>query len=129
MKKMSQYIVGTLAILLTGTNHVLADALGRETAPTSGSGGVEIVQLKNPIAADSVNELIGNIIDILLLLAAPVLVCVFIWIGLRFVLAQGNATKLKEVRQAFLWTLVGAAIVIGAKGIQILVTGTFEAII
>lgn len=128
MKRIIQYIFGTLVTASSVTTAVFAEQSNRNNESTY-TGGVQVVQLKNPISANSVDQLLGNIIDILLLLAAPVLVCVFIWIGLQFVLAQGNATKLQQVRSTFLWTIVGAAIVIGAKGIQLLVTGTFEAII
>ncbi len=94
--------------------------------PQNGSG---IKELDNPIAAESLNDFIGNIIEILLLLAAPILVCVFIWIGLRFVLAQGKPGEIEKVKGDLLWTLIGAAIVLGAYGIKTLVTGTLGSIV
>jgi Type IV secretion system pilin len=97
--------------------------------PGTGTGAEPFTPLKSPISAQSLDELISNIIDLILFLAVPILVCVFIWIGLRFVLAQGKPREITKIKSDLLWTLVGAAVVIGAKAIQVLVTGTIESVI
>jgi hypothetical protein len=133
IQRVFKYILTLLILGIVCLSSAFAQAAPTRNPPTAPAGGgeaqVSIVRLENPIQSDTFGQLLGNIIDILLLLAAPVLVCVFIWIGLLFVLAQGNASKLKEARSALIWTIVGAAIVIGAKGIQILVTGTIDSIV
>ena len=47
----------------------------------------------------------------------PVVAFFLILSGFMFVAAQGNKEKLKTARTMLLWTLVGSAIVIGAKPI------------
>ncbi len=44
--------------------------------------------------------------------------------GFLFVLARGNAEKLGEAKKALMYTLIGAAIVLGAKGLATIIENT-----
>lgn len=94
----------------------------------SNDGGVGYTTLQNPIKAKTFQALISDLIDFVLFLAVPFLVIAIIWVGFTFVMAQGNAGKLKDARNNLLWTLIGAAIIIGVKLIQEVLTGTIGAI-
>jgi Type IV secretion system pilin len=87
------------------------------------------VKLENPLGGaggiTSVSEFIKVIIDLVLTIAVPVLVLAFIWLGFQFVLSQGNATKLEKVKQNLWYTIIGVAIVLGAKAVSELIQATF----
>ncbi len=75
----------------------------------AGSGGIQ-----NPIAANSLAEFINKILDIVIQIGVPVLVVMIVFVGYKFVAARGNSSKLEEAKEAFKWTVIGAAIVLGA---------------
>lgn len=85
-------------------------------------------KLCNPIAADDLNSLLVQILDVIVVVSIPVLVLAFIWTGFRFVTAQGNASKLDQARMNLWYTLLGAAIIIGIKVILAIIQGTVEQI-
>lgn len=84
------------------------------------SEAAEFVKLKNPLAGtvDSIPELIREILDIIVLIGVPIVAIMIIVSGLRLVLAQGKPEELSKARQGLLWTIVGAAIVLGAYAIS-----------
>lgn len=85
----------------------------------SGSGGAG--QLCNPLGGCTANgpndlvQFINLVLDAVVKIGAVVVVFFVIYSGFLLVTAQGNETKLKTAKDALLWTLVGAAILLGAK--------------
>jgi hypothetical protein len=51
-----------------------------------------------------------------------------VFVGFKFVTAQGSDTKIVEARQMLLWTVVGALILLGAKAIQEGIIATVKAL-
>lgn len=86
------------------------------------------VMLTNYLKAEyqSVPCLIGAILDVIVQVGSMLLVVFIVITGLKFVTAKGNSAKLEEAKQALLWTIVGAAIVLGAFVISEAVKGTVE---
>lgn len=127
MKRLKDSLYIALASSLYGG---LAYGAGPGLDETPGAGGSSggVTTLKNPISANNLNEFLAKLIDIALYLAVPVLVLAFIWVGFQFVIAQGNATKIAKAKSNLWYTLLGAAIVIGIKVIQTIVTGTIDTI-
>lgn len=83
--------------------------------------------LKNPLG--STNDLVSFlrlILRYLTIIAIPILVVLFIWIGFKFVLAQGNPADIAKARQAFYWTVIGAALVLGADALLTVISGTVQ---
>jgi hypothetical protein len=84
-----------------------------------------VMELCNPLTGvDSLDGLLGKILDIVLIMAVPVLTMAFIWAGFLYVVAQGNPEKIKKANNVMFWTVIGAMLIIGAKVIQALVTAT-----
>lgn len=54
-------------------------------------------------------------------------VLMIIYVGLQFVLAQGNPKRLSELKGWLLWIVIGVAIVIGARIIVSVVINTLQA--
>jgi hypothetical protein len=73
------------------------------------------MELVNPLKADSFGQLIKNILDIITNIALPIAALFIIWAGFLFVTARGSETQITKARTTFLWTIIGTAIVVGAK--------------
>lgn len=88
------------------------------------------VKLENPIAgtADDVPEVITLIIDIITLIAIPVLTIIFIYSGFLFVTAMGDKAKLAKAKSMFLGAVIGTALILGANAIAEALQGTIEAL-
>ncbi len=81
------------------------------------------VSLPNPLEANSFEELIDSVINIifyLALLLAPLMVIVA---GFLFVTAAGDPNRVTAAKRIILWTAVGFLIVLLSKGIFQAVTG------
>ena len=122
-------IIFSLIILisLVSVNLVFAqDGVTNTPAKTSPDGitnkiepvkttSTPIQTLQNPLNAKSVEEVILLAVDLAIYIGTAFAVLVLIFIGFKFVLAQGNPEKLKEARRWFLWVIVGLAILISSK--------------
>lgn len=75
---------------------------------------------------ESVPCLIKAVLDIIVQIGSVVLVVFIVITGLKFVTAKGNSAKLEEAKQALLWTIIGAAIVLGAFVISEAIQGTVD---
>lgn len=95
------------------------------TTGPSGTGGVTgSSRLLNPLKVDSIEKLLQLILDILLIFAVPIIVFFIIYSGFLFVTAQGNEEQLKKAKNALLWTVIGAVILLGAKVILDVIVNT-----
>ena len=84
--------------------------------------------LENPVpgAGVTLQDFVLLLIDILTLVAVPALVLCIIYGGFLLVTAGGNETQISKAKQWVLWSLVGGAIILGAKVIAGIVFGTAE---
>ena len=96
------------------------------TNPTnSGSSGGGI---NNPIKYDDLMSFINALIDIIIQIGTPILVLAIVYVGFLFVQASGKPEKLNEAKQALVYTLIGAAIVLGAFIISGAIQGTVDSL-
>jgi hypothetical protein len=51
-----------------------------------------------------------------------------VFVGYKFIAAQGNSTKIEEARNMLLWTVVGALILLGAQAIAMGIQATVTAL-
>jgi len=108
---------------------------GSNSSNSTGNGGessnteAKLFYLQNPLDQSKFNT-VGGIIngfaDIFTYLAVLFAVLMIIYVGLRFVLAQGNPVELTTRKDQLLWLLVGVAIIIGARLIVSVVVKTLE---
>jgi hypothetical protein len=83
----------------------------------SGMGtGTEIkIGLENPLdGIETIPEFIEAIINIVLIIGVPIVVLAVIYVGFLFVKAQGNPEEIIKAKKALLYTLIGAALLLGA---------------
>lgn len=85
-------------------------------------------KLENPLEFDTVREFVQRVIEVVIMIALPVIVFFVIFAGFQFVTAQGNQSKLQSARKNLLWVLVGAALLLGAWALAELIGGTLDQI-
>jgi len=71
--------------------------------------------IPNPIRACSFADLIRDLTQIILTIGLPLAALMIIFSGFKFVTAGGNEEQVKKARQMFYWTIIGAAVIIGAR--------------
>lgn len=78
----------------------------------------------NPISSQSVGELIKKILEGIVKIGMPIVALAIIYSGFLFVFAQGNSEKLKEAKSAFLFSVIGAAVLLGSWALAQLISET-----
>lgn len=87
------------------------------------------IHLNNPLSGvstipDAINKFLGIIIRI----ALPLIIVFFIWSGFSFILARGNAKKVTDAKNMFLFTIIGTLLILGAWVITNAIIGTVNSI-
>lgn len=84
----------------------------------------------NPLGSiSSFSDFVSAILKIVVSIGVPIAVLAIIFSGFLFVTAQGNEEKLKTAKSAFLWSVIGTAILLGAWAISQAIDTTIQAII
>jgi heme A synthase len=83
------------------------------------------ITLKNPLSkVNNLEDLLALFIEAIVKLGSVVVVFMIIYSGFLFVKAQGNENELTKAKNTFLWTVIGAVILLGARAIAAMVQGT-----
>ena len=105
---------------------VLLFAQTNTTTTPSGAGGKDVtITLDDPLGAKgTITDLVAKILDMVVLLMSPIVVVMILYAGFLFVSARGNAEKLSSAKNALMYAIIGAALVLGAKGIALAIQYT-----
>ena len=71
--------------------------------------------LCNPTTAQNIIEILNVLVAFLLTYGLPFVVVFMVIAGFLFVTARGNEEQLARAKTMFFWTVIGAAIIVGAK--------------
>ena len=82
--------------------------------------------ISNPLKFSTIDQLITTIMGIVIQIMIPVITVMIIYTGFLFITARGNEAKITTAKQAFLYVIIGAAIMLGAFVIKTAITGTVE---
>lgn len=82
----------------------------------------------NPINEITINGFIKTLLTGVLRVGIPVVALAIIYSGFLFVAARGNSEKLSKAKDALLYTLIGAAILLGSWAIAQLISSTVLAL-
>ncbi|MEK7134385.1 MAG: hypothetical protein AAB819_01505 [Patescibacteria group bacterium] len=95
--------------------------------PSGGAPAIKVT-LENPIGATSptIQAFLVQALSIVASVGFPVIVLAIIYVGFLFVKAQGNPEEIEKAKSAFLWTVVGAVVVLGAWVIATAIGGTIS---
>ncbi len=104
-----------LLVLIVPVFSVLADGGGPGVPP----------QIENPLGATrDLSALILKVVDGIAQIGYYVVVLFVIYSGFKFVKARGNDKELADAKQTFLFTVIGAAILLGATLLANVISGT-----
>jgi hypothetical protein len=82
----------------------------------------------NPINESNISDFILVILQGVIKIGIPIVALAIIYSGFLFVAAQGNSEKLKEAKRALMYSLIGAAILLGSWAIAQLISNTVLAL-
>ena len=71
---------------------------------------------------------LNNILDFIINIGVVVIVLMIIFVGFKFVMAQGSDSKISDARNMLLWTVIGALVLLGAKAISLGILATVQAL-
>ncbi|KKR61052.1 hypothetical protein A2643_02810 [Candidatus Nomurabacteria bacterium RIFCSPHIGHO2_01_FULL_39_220] len=86
--------------------------------------------LNNPLSdkTDNIPAFIQTFLEGVLKVGIPIIALAIIYSGFLFVEARGNSEKLGKAKDALLYTLIGAAILLGSWSIATLIDSTVRAL-
>ncbi len=83
----------------------------------------------NPLKENTLEGILGLIIDSAIILLMPIVILMVIYSGFMFLMARGNEQKLKTAKTNFVWVVIGLVVLLGAKIISAALQSTAETII
>lgn len=93
------------------------------------------IKLNNPLNSgecapngDCLMNFLGKILEFVIRIGTVVVVLMLVYVGFLFVTAQGEPGKITTARQALLWTVVGALILLGSQVIAMGIKATVQAL-
>ncbi len=87
---------------------------------------VENAILANPLnkAFSTIPDFIAGVLQVVVMIALPIITLFFVISGFMFLFAQGNQTKLDNAKKNFLYVVIGALLIMGAWVLATLIAGT-----
>lgn len=86
--------------------------------------GISGTKIKNPISYNTINDFIKAILEGVIKIGIPIIALAIIYSGFLFVFAQGNEGELTKAKNALLYSLVGATLLLGAWALAQLISET-----
>lgn len=79
----------------------------------------------NPISGiENITDLIKILLEKVLMIGFPLVALAIIYCGFLFVAARGNSEKITKAKDALLYTIIGAAILLGSWAIAQVISET-----
>lgn len=80
-----------------------------------------VLELKSPLQCDgkdcTVMDIINKIIDFLIWVGAGIAIIMLVWSAILYITSGANEEKVTKARKNLMWTLIGLAILLAARGI------------
>ncbi len=90
--------------------------------PCSGNA----VCLQNFLGSSDIKSLALSVLDGVITILIPLLVLAIVWAGASLVFSSGKPEAIAKNRKNLIWAIIGALIVLAAKGILTVVEKTIE---
>lgn len=85
-----------------------------------------LAQLRNPLNVGSIEQLLVAILNIVIIIAVPIIVFFIILAGFKYVTARGNAQAVEEANRAITYAVVGGVLILGAVVISEIIQNVVE---
>ncbi len=85
----------------------------------SAQGGpvAQPVKLENPLKFDNFEDFLTAILEVIIILATPIVIFFIIYAGYLYVTARGNASQIEQATRALTYAIIGGVLIIGAVAI------------
>lgn len=83
-------------------------------------------KLTNPINQNSIEGFIKVILEGVITIGVPIVAFAIVYSGFLFVSAQGKSDKIKEAKNALLYSLIGAVLLLGAWALAQVISSTVD---
>lgn len=95
--------------------------------PSSGPSESGKLKLYNPLGTiDSFAALAAAIFKAIVIIAIPLTVIFLIWAGVLFVTARGNEEQLKRAKKVFVWSVIGAMVIVASWVIAVAINTSVQ---
>lgn len=85
-------------------------------------------RLENPLGGVAeLDDLFFEIVNVLLIIAVPIIIFFIIFAGFTYVTAQGNPEKIKLASQSLLYAMIGGVIILGSSAMLVIVRNVVNA--
>ena len=120
-------------ITYTGTDNSIGNEISFTTTAASTTSASSTnnpdlslsFQLQNPLGATKdLPTFLTMLLNAVILILTPVVTIMLLYSGFLFVIARGNTEKLGEAKKALLYTVIGAAIILGAVALAAAIKST-----
>jgi len=81
----------------------------------------EVHSLENPFGFGSLDSLLIELVNVLLIIAVPIVVFFIILAGFKYITAQGNPEKVKEAAQMLIYAIIGGVVILGSSAISVII--------
>lgn len=89
--------------------------------------GAQAVPISNPLPGIATfYDFIRQVLSIIVRVGLPVAAVFLVWSGFLFLKSQGNEEELKRAKHAFVWAVVGTAVLLGAWVLAEAICGTVQ---
>ncbi len=96
---------------------------------TGGQNTGSSVTLMNPLkSGTSLESFLTSILEFIIRIGSIAIILMLVFVGYKFVVAQGSDTKLNEAKNMLLWTIIGALVLLGAKAISLAIQATVKSL-
>lgn len=114
-----------IKILFMGVSMFTPPAFILAASNSGGSASIE-----NPIGSNNmdINALIVELLKVVAMVGGIVCVFFIIYAGFLFVTAQGKEAEITKAKTTLLWSIIGAAVLLGASVIAEVIKGTIEGV-
>ncbi len=102
-----------------------------QVKPDSGTcpGDTGSLGIKNPLGSTcTLYDFFQKVLKVAEQIGGVIIVLAIIYTGFLFVKAQGNAEELETAKRAFVWTVIGALILLGATVLSTIIKNTIDAV-
>ena len=137
----SVFVFGFFSLQIVSVTSVYAqwdDVIVDPSGPSSNSDDVIVdpsgpssndAVLENPLGdTDTIPLFIEKLLGLVMKIGVPIVALFIIYSGFLFVLARGKPAELTHAKETFLYTVLGAAILLGAWVLAQAINGTIEAL-
>jgi hypothetical protein len=94
---------------------------GPSGPPANSNPGTLNINLFNPIKVGSIEEFLVTILNIIIVIATPIIVIFIIYSGFKYVMARGNASEIEEATKSLTYAIIGGVLIIGAVAISTII--------